>query len=254
MKVAVSGKGGVGKTTIVSLLARSFASDGYKVIVIDGDPDLNLAKTLGLPHYEKITSIGEMKELIEERTGKKGQIFFKLNPKVDDIPEKYFEEYKGIKLMQMGTIKEAGGGCVCPENTFLKALLEHLLIDRDEIVILDLPAGIEHLGRGTARGVNVFLIVVEPSRKSVDTAKRIKQLAEEIKIKSIYFVGNKIKDKNDKNFFKENFKKVEFIGFISYNDKILDDKNADVFEFNDVKVLKEIGLIKKNIERKKNEC
>ncbi len=155
MKLAVSGKGGVGKTLLVSLLSKIFTESGYSVLAIDADPNTNLAATLGFPEPEKITPISEMKDLIEERTGVqpgKTAPFFKLNPKVDDIPEKYALERNGIKLMVMGRMKKGGAGCYCPENALLQALVTHLLLASDEVVILDMEAGIEHLGRATAKG------------------------------------------------------------------------------------------------------
>ncbi|MDO8687060.1 MAG: AAA family ATPase [Dehalococcoidales bacterium] len=157
MKIAISGKGGVGKTLLSSLLAKIFAESGYSVLAIDADPDSNLAATLGFPRAEEITPISEMSELVEERTGAKpGEIapFYKLNPKVDDIPEKYSVKHNGIRLMVMGRIKRGGTGCYCAEGSLLQALLAHLLIARNEVIILDMEAGIEHLGRATAQAVD----------------------------------------------------------------------------------------------------
>jgi len=153
MKIAIGGKGGVGKTLLAALLSKTFVESGYSVIAIDADPDGNLAATLGFPHPEKIIPISEMSALIEERTGAppgKAGGYFKLNPRVDDLPENYSQEYSGIKLMVMGRLKRGGSGCYCPENALLQALVTHLLLGRDEVVILDMEAGIEHLGRATA--------------------------------------------------------------------------------------------------------
>ena len=164
MKIAVTGKGGVGKTTISAALCYAFAEKGYKVIAIDADPDSNLASALGFPDEVKLTPIIEMKDLIEERTGAKPGTsggFFKLNPKVDDLPEKLWVEHSGIRLMLMGTVKKGGGGCVCPESVLLKSLVQNLLLFRKEVVIMDMEAGIEHLGRATAKAVNHFVIVVD---------------------------------------------------------------------------------------------
>jgi len=185
MKIAISGKGGVGKTLIASLLCRVFAREGYDVIAVDADPDANLAASLGLPDADKITPISEMTELIEERTGTKsgdGGPFFKLNPKVSDIPEKYAVKNDGISLMVMGRMKPGGVGCYCAENSFLQALMTHLLLSRNEVVIMDMAAGIEHLSRGTARMVDILLIVVEPGRQSIETAYRISRLANDLRI------------------------------------------------------------------------
>ena len=164
MKIAISGKGGVGKTLLASLLAKIFSESGYSVLAIDADPDANLAANLGFPNPDAIVPISELNELIEERVGAKpGQSgsFFKLNPEVDDLPEKYSAKFHGIRLMVMGRIKRGGTGCYCPEGALLQALLAHLLLQRDEVVILDMEAGIEHLTRGTAKAVDWLIVVVE---------------------------------------------------------------------------------------------
>ncbi len=225
MKIAISGKGGVGKTLLSSMLSRVFAESGYSVIAIDADPDANLAATLGFPNPEKITPISEMSDLIEERTGvKPGQTapYFRLNPKVDDIPEKYALKQDGIKLMRMGRIKKGGTGCYCPENALLKALLAHLLVARNEVVILDMEAGIEHLGRGTASMVDKLLVVVEPGRRSIETALNIKELAAEIGLRNIAVVGNKVRTQSDREFLISSLPGFEFLGFIPYDQAIVD--------------------------------
>ena len=225
MKIAISGKGGVGKTLLSAMLARVFAESGYSVIAIDADPDANLAATLGFPNPEKITPISEMSDLIEERTGvKPGQTapYFRLNPKVDDIPEKYALKQDGIKLMRMGRIKKGGSGCYCPENALLKALLTHLLVARNEVVILDMEAGIEHLGRGTASVVDRLLVVVEPGRRSIETALNIKELAAEIGLRNIAVVGNKVRTPSDREFLISSLPGFEFLGFIPYDQAIVD--------------------------------
>lgn len=200
MKIAVSGKGGVGKTTITALLAHSFVKDGLKVIAIDADPDANLAHTLGFPEDVKITPLVELKDLIKERVGAepgKATVYFKMNPKVDDIPDKFSVKKDNIKLMAMGTIRRGGSGCACPENVMVKQLLSHLLIQRDEVVILDMEAGIEHLGRGTSKFVDQLLVVLEPTTSSIQTFSRIKKLATDLGVKRIIPVANKIKDNED---------------------------------------------------------
>jgi CO dehydrogenase maturation factor len=165
MKLAITGKGGVGKTTLTSLLAWIYSTQGSKVIAIDANPDANLAEALGFSTEEsqKVTPIADMRDLIEERTGtKQGSVgaFFKLNPKVDDIPERFSIQKNGIKLLVMGTVKKGGGGCLCPEGAVLKSLLSHLVLSRTEVVVMDMDAGVENLGRGTAKAVDAFIIVV----------------------------------------------------------------------------------------------
>lgn len=225
MKIAISGKGGVGKTLLAALLSKIFAESGYSVIAIDADPDANLAATLGFPHPEKITPISEMSDLIEERTGArpgKSAPYFRLNPRVDDIPEKYAHRLNGIRLMRMGNVKPGGSGCYCPENALLKSLLAHLLVARDEVVILDMEAGIEHLGRGTAGAVDALIVVVEPGRRSIETAFSIKQLASELGLKKLTVVGNKIRGQSDKDFLISSLPGFEFLGFIPYDQAIVD--------------------------------
>jgi len=220
MKIAISGKGGVGKTLLASLLARTFAENGYLVIAIDADPDANLATTLGFPDADKVNPISEMKELIAKRTetkqGKSG-FYFKINPRVDDIPEKYSLKHNGIRLLVMGPVKKGGTGCYCPENAFLAALLSHLLIARDEVVILDMAAGIEHLGRGTAKAVDRLIVVVEPGRVSIETAYRIDRLAKDIGIENIAVVGNKIHSQSEIEFITSRLKGFDILGFIPYD-------------------------------------
>ena len=236
MKIAVTGKGGVGKTFLVVVLAKFFAEKEKKVFVIDADPDANLALTLGFPNPSEIIPLIKMKELIEERTGAKiGALapYFKLNPKVDDIPDKYFLRQQGINLAVMGSVRGGGLGCTCPENAFLKALLRHLVVERKEVVILDMEAGIEHLGRGTTQNMDRLIVVVEPGRNSIETAHRIKDLAREIGISRIEIVGNKIRENGDKKFILDALAGFDFLGFIPYNKKINEAelKNIPFFEY-----------------------
>lgn len=210
---------------LASLLSRTFAEAGYSVLAIDADPNSNLAATLGFPRPEEITPISEMRALIEERTGAPpGQAggFFKLNPRVDDLPEKYFREHNGIKLMVMGQIKRGGTGCYCSENALLQALITHLLLERDEVVILDMEAGVEHLGRATARAVDKLIIVVEPGRTSVETAHRINKLAGEIGLQNIAIVANKVRSQSDKKFLTSSLSGFEFLGFIPYDQAVVE--------------------------------
>jgi len=225
MKIAISGKGGVGKTMLASLLSTELAQLGYSVLAIDADPNATLAATLGFPHPERITPISEMSDLIEERTGARpGQAasYFKLNPRVDDIPEKYWVEHDGVKLMVMGRLKRGGSGCYCPENAFLEALLAHILLRRNEVVIIDMEAGVEHLGRATARAVDKMIIVVEPGKASVETAYRIRELAKDIGLENIAVVANKVRSEQDRNFVIAAMPDFEFLGFIPYDQSIIE--------------------------------
>jgi CO dehydrogenase maturation factor len=225
MKIAISGKGGVGKTLLASLLSRKFAAAGYSVLAIDADPDANLAANLGFPHPDDITPVSEMDDLIEERTGArpgKSGSFFKLNPRVDDIPDRFAVEHDGIRLMVMGRIKRGGTGCYCAEGVLLQALLSHLLLQRNEVVILDMEAGIEHLARGTAKAVDYLIIVVEPGRRSIETARRIQELARDIGLENLAVVANKVRNQSEKDFITNSLPDIKFLGFIPYDEALIE--------------------------------
>ena len=163
IKIAISGKGGVGKTTLSGTLARLFARKGYDVLAIDADPSMNLASALGIKNPPK--PLTEFKELIDERAGGPAGVF-KLNPKVDDIAGKFgVTGPDNVKLLVMGTIERGGSGCMCPASSFLKALMRHVILKLNSVVILDMEAGLEHLGRGTTKGIDYMLIVVEPGTR-----------------------------------------------------------------------------------------
>jgi CO dehydrogenase maturation factor len=237
MKIAISGKGGVGKTLLAAFLSKIFAESGFSVIAIDADPDANLAATLGFPNPEKITPISGLSDLIEERVGvRPGQSgsFFKLNPRVDDLPEEYSVKLDGIRLMVMGRIKRGGTGCYCPEGALLQALLSHLLLQRDEVVIMDMEAGIEHLSRGTTKAVDKLIIVVEPGRRSIETAQTILKLGHDLGVEGIAAVGNKIRSNLDREFIQNSLPGIDILGYISYNPAITEADLADKPLFNAV--------------------
>jgi len=225
MKLAITGKGGVGKTTLTSLLAWIYSTEGNKVIAIDANPDANLATALGISvdKARQITPIAELQELIQERTGAKpGSFgtFFKLNPKVDDIPERFSIQKNGIRLLVMGTVKKGGGGCLCPEGALLKSLVSHLILSRSEVVIMDMDAGVENVGRGTAKSVNAFIIVVEPGQRSFQTARAIRDLAKDLGVKKCYIVGSKTHDDDERQFIIDNLPDFDVLGFINYHPEI----------------------------------
>jgi len=217
-KIAITGKGGVGKTTLAALLARLYVEQGNRVIAIDADPDANLASALGISDEAalEIKPIAEMSDLVAERTGAQPGYgsFFRLNPRVDDIPERFSLNHRGVELLVMGTVDTGGSGCVCPESVLLKALVTHLLLSRDEVLIMDMEAGIEHLGRATAQAVDAFIVVVEPGRRSVQTAETILRLARDIGLPHVYAVGNKVRGPQDAEFIQEHLEGIPLLGLL----------------------------------------
>ena len=238
MKVAFTGKGGVGKTTLASLLIKSFSKDDEEVLAVDCDPDSNLARALGFKDAGKIKPIAHMKDVIDERMGitPGNRSFFKLNPRIDDIPDKFSKESGKIKLIVMGSVKEGGSGCMCPESAFIKNLLGHLILKRNEHVVMDMEAGVEHLGRGTAESCDFVLVVCDPSLNSIGTAKKIHGFANEIGVKKIYALGNKIRGKKDEEFIKKELKGIKLIGTVKFNENFLESDKEKGFsiDFDDL--------------------
>lgn len=226
MKIAISGKGGVGKSTITAGLALTIARRGGNVLAVDADPDANLADALGIPRaaQESILTIARQRELVEERTGARageyGQIF-KLNPTVSDIADTYAYKHRGVSLLVLGAVKGGGAGCACPESSLLRALVQDLILRRDETLLMDMEAGIEHLGRATVRGVNALVTVVEPGQRSIATVERIRSMATEIGLTRIAVVLNKVRSDDDERYLRESLPGYDIAASFPFSDRLL---------------------------------
>ena len=230
MKIAVTGKGGVGKTTLTALLAHRLVERGRKVLAVDADPDANLAAALDFPSPENIIPIVEMKTLIAERMGTDPDsvgTYFRLNPAVDDLPAKHCVEHDGLKLIVMGMVKRGGAGCACPENAFVKALLSHLLLGPEEDVLVDMEAGLEHLGRATASSVDGLLVVVEPGLRSLETLARIRRLALDIGLKHCWTVANKVASAEERAFLSARLSDDSVVGRLPLSRKVVEAGRAE---------------------------
>lgn len=224
LKIAVSGKGGVGKTTVAAGLIKIIVDQGYKVFAVDADPDVSLGTLLGFPAatINDLKPIVEMRDLIAEKVGGSGSLFT-LNPEVDDLVQDFTLQKDKLLFLKMGAIKQGGSACYCRENSVLNALIAKLLVREQEYVILDMGAGIEHLTRGTAEGVDTMIIVTEPSRVSVNTARVVKKLALEIGIKEVKFIGNKIRTIKEEKFLADELTGEDILGFLPFSDQVLDE-------------------------------
>jgi CO dehydrogenase maturation factor len=243
MKIAISGKGGVGKTTLTALLAQVYADKGYGVLAVDADPSPCLAGAIGIPDelQEQLAPIAEMDALIEERTGAKPGTtggFFTLNPRVDDIPDRFSVKYRGIQLLEMGSVDLGGSGCICPESAMLKTLFTHLLFRKDEVLLLDMYAGVEHLGRSTVDFVDAMIVVVEPTRRSLGTAAQIKKLAEDINLTRLWMVGNKVQNQDEVQFLGENTPGIPVLGTLPAVDGVIEADRLNIAVYDHVPELR----------------
>lgn len=259
MKLAITGKGGVGKTTLTALLAQAYADLGRQVLAVDADPSPCLAGALGFPEElrAQLKPIAEMNELIEERTGAKpGTVggFFTINPRVDDIPERFSVLHRGVRLLEMGSVELGGSGCICPEAAMLKTLFTHLLFRKDDILLLDMYAGVEHLGRATVDFVDAMLVVVEPTRRSLGTAAQIKKLANDIGLMRLYLIGNKVRNGEEAKFLEAESPDIPLLGYLPADLKVQEADRLGIPVYDHVKSLKAVtGQILQKIDELTND-
>lgn len=258
MKIAVTGKGGVGKTTVAATLARLYAQEGRTVLAADADPDANLGFALGFPSemLDGIVPISKMRKLAEERTGaNRSNVFFKINPKVDDIPDTYGKVYNGVKLLVLGTIETAWSGCICPEGVMLQRIIDNLMLYRDDVVILDMEAGLEHLGRGTTAGMDQFIVVIEPGERSVQTYQNIRRLAFQLGVPQVRVVANKIQDEDDEAFVRSKIPPDDLLGIIHYNRHVVTADRLGQSPFDvSPETVQEILAVKERMETDRQEA
>ena len=235
MKLAIVGKGGVGKTTLSAALARRLAAQGRSVIAVDADPDGNLGSALGVPLDQLPEPIVQMRDLVLERTEAKDEgagLMFKLNPRVDDLPDRFSVDAGGVKLFVLGTVELGGKGCMCPEGAVLKALMQHLLLLVPEDVVLDMEAGLEHLGRASARGVDAMIAVVEPGMRSVQTAVRAQKLGADIGIRRTFVVINKIQSEEQREIVSRSIDTNVILGTLPFSAELaradLEGRSSDI--------------------------
>lgn len=248
MKLAIVGKGGAGKTTLAAALSRRLSAQGRSVVAVDADPDGNLATAFGVPEDRAPEPIANMRELILERTDAKDEgagLIFKLNPRVDDLPDRFSVDCDGVRLLVMGTVESGGKGCMCPESAVLKALMQHLLLRVADDVILDMEAGLEHMGRASATGVDALIAVVEPGMRSVQTAARVRQLAADIGITRTYVVANKIRAQHEMEVLRDKLSGQTILGTLPFSAELaradLEGRSGDVEDSGFVEAVNQLG-------------
>ena len=253
LKIAIGGKGGVGKTTVCAVWARLFTEDGFDVLAIDADPNANLASAFGIPSEQSPEPLVRMKQLIAERTGTGKdtvRAYFRLNPKVSDLPQEYWLKVDGLKLLVLGAIRQAGAGCACPEGAFLKALLTHTILQRQEMVLVDLAAGVEFMGRASIKGIDALVIVVEPGSRSIETANNMAKMARELGIKNVAVIANKITEAAQTEVIKSQLEDVVLLGTLRYSRSVqeADLRRAPVIEA-DSELVEQLTRAKKELEK-----
>jgi len=230
-----------------------FAQDGFDVLVIDADPDTNLSSAFGIPSDLSPEPLIKMKELIAERTGTGKDsvgMYFTLNPKVSDLPERYWLKTNGVKLLVLGAIMRAGAGCACPEGAFLKALLTHTILQRQELVLVDLAAGVEFMGRASVQGIDTLVLVVEPGARSIETARNMADMAKRLGIRHVGVVANKITESVQIDVIESQLSDVVLLGTLKYSRALqqADLKRAPVFGA-DAEVTEELKQAKNRLAK-----
>ena len=251
MKIIVIGKGGVGKTTIAACLARLIGRSGYSVIAVDADPSLNLARALGVdPLAASSKPVLFDEEFVKERTLLPSGAY-RLNPRVDDVVEKYgVKAPDNVTLIKLGYVKKGGTRCLCPEYAFLRALLSHLILGRRDIVVVDMVAGLEPMSRGVARGVDLLMCITEPTVKSIDVTREIYRLSRDLGVRNFVVVGNKVTSDEDRVFIEKSLSGVEVLGHIPYDESVVkaDKLGISVLDYNSNSiVIAELNKIKELI-------
>jgi CO dehydrogenase maturation factor len=261
MKIAVTGKGGCGKTTIAGTLARLIGQDGINLLAVDADPNYNFWMSLGLAEQraKTIVPLLEQEELVKERTTtewvKALGGFFRKNPRVGDLAEKFAVSCPdNVRLLVAGTVNVGGSGCMCPSAALLKALIRHLSIRSDEAFLMDMDAGIEHLGRGTTTDMEALIVVVEPSMSSIETLDRIAALAGDIGHGNVFVIGNKVRSQEDRAFIREEVTARDFllIGMLPDDEKIRAagrKGEAPIDYAPDCEAIEQIRAAKSNLEK-----
>lgn len=252
-KIAIGGKGGVGKTTVCAILAQLFAQSGLDVLAIDADPNSNLTSAFGISSAKSPEPLIKMKDLIAERTGtSKDSVgaYFKLNPKVSDLPERYWLESNSLKLLVLGAITQGGGGCACPEGAFLKALLTYTILQRQELVIVDLAAGVEFMGRASVQNIDALVLVVEPGGRSIETANNMAKMANELGIGNVAAIANKITESSQTDTIKSQLNNIALLGNLRYSSSLqeADLKRSAVFGA-DSEITEELQNIKDQLSQ-----